>query len=120
LVSFGSDAPGVKSARFCGDQLRGRLAPELIQKVVRANFGTFRACYEDALRRDASTQGRVATRFVIDREGRVSDASIDPSTTLRDGRALDCIRAAYAKLTFPKPDGGIVTVVYPLIFNPGD
>src|SRR5262249_36840059 len=50
----------------------GSLPPELIQRTVRQNFGRFRMCYEDGLRRSPSLAGRVAVRFVIGRDGSVS------------------------------------------------
>jgi energy-converting hydrogenase Eha subunit A len=34
------------------------------------------------------------------------------------GGVVQCILHEYRKLVFPKPDGGIVTVVYPVVFTP--
>jgi hypothetical protein len=31
-----------------------------------------------------------------------------------------CLVGEFGKLTFPRPEGGVVTVVYPIVFNPGD
>ena len=53
----------------------GRLPPEVIQRIVRQNFGRFRLCYENGLRNNPNLQGRVAVRFVIGREGDVIAAS---------------------------------------------
>jgi hypothetical protein len=33
---------------------------------------------------------------------------------------VDCIVKEYEEITFPAPEGGIVTVVYPIKFSPGD
>lgn len=46
-------------------EVSARLPPEVIQRVVRANFGVMRRCYEDGLRSDPWLMGRVITRFVI-------------------------------------------------------
>lgn len=99
---------------------RGRLAPEIIQQTVRSQFSRFRACYEGGLRRDANLQGRVATRFVIDRDGSVREAKVDPASDLPDQAVLLCVALEFKKLRFPEPEGGIVTVVYPISFSPGD
>ena len=37
----------------------GRLPPEVIQRIVRQNFGRFRLCYENGLRNNPNLQGRV-------------------------------------------------------------
>lgn len=99
----------------------GRLAPEVIQRVVRANFGTMRVCYEAGLKHTRSLRGRVEVRFVIDRDGKVSQAEDARSTdALPDSDVVACVVAAFGKLVFPRPDGGIVTVQYPIVFAPGD
>ncbi|MFS8071890.1 MAG: AgmX/PglI C-terminal domain-containing protein, partial [Byssovorax sp.] len=51
------------------------LPPEVIQRIVRQNFGRFRLCYEAGLRSNPSLSGRVATKFVIGRDGAVIQAS---------------------------------------------
>ncbi len=51
----------------------GRLPPEVIQRIVRQNFGRFRLCYENGLRNNPNLQGRVSVRFVIGRDGAVSN-----------------------------------------------
>jgi TonB family protein len=96
----------------------GQLEPELIQKVVRANFGTFRSCYEEGLARNANLEGRVAVRFVVNQGGWVTSASVSENT-LADCEVVECIRAGYMGLEFPEPTGGQVTVVYPISFSPG-
>ena len=96
--------------------VNGRLPPEVIQRIVRQNFGRIRLCYEDALKKKPKLAGRVATKFVIERDGSVS-MSQDDSSDLPDGRAVACVVASFGKLSFPQPEGGKVTVVYPLVFS---
>lgn len=71
----------------------------------------------------------IQTRFVIDVDGTVVAAKVDPPTEFRntatalplpDAAVTTCVAAEFAKLTFPRPEGGQVTVVYPIGFNPGD
>jgi hypothetical protein len=100
-------------------QVNGRLPPEVIQRIVRQNFGRFRLCYENGLRTNPNLQGRVAIKFVIDRSGSVSTAS-DGGSDLPDQGVVGCVVRGFGNLSFPQPEGGIVTVVYPIIFNPGD
>ena len=107
------------SLRQGATQVNGRLPPEVIQRIVRQNFGRFRLCYENGLRTNPNLQGRVAIKFVIDRSGSVSTAS-DGGSDLPDQSVVQCVVRGFGNLSFPQPEGGIVTVVYPIIFNPGD
>lgn len=100
----------------CSLMVNGRLPPEAVQRVVRQSFGRLRACYESGLRRNPSLEGRVTVKFVIDREGAVAMASA-ADATLPDSEVIACIARAYQTMSFPKPEGGIVTVVYPVVFS---
>jgi hypothetical protein len=102
-----------------GTPMNGRLPPDVIQRIVRGQYGKFRACYDEGLRRDHNLRGRVAIRFVIGREGTVTNAR-DSGSDLPDALVVQCIVRAYGDLCFPQPEGGIVTVVYPVMFVPGD
>ena len=97
-------------------KLNGRLPPEVIQRVVHANFGRFRGCYQSALASNPNLQGRVAVRFVIGRAGTVTSAS--GSGDMPNQGVISCVASAFGSLTFPQPEGGIVTVTYPIVFTP--
>ncbi|HEY4117311.1 MAG TPA: AgmX/PglI C-terminal domain-containing protein [Byssovorax sp.] len=98
----------------------GRLPPEVVQRIVRKNFRAFTACYASGLERRADLAGRVVIRFVIGKDGKISQAGDAEATTLKDAKAHGCILAAFSRLEFPPPEGGTVTVTYPLEFSPGD
>jgi hypothetical protein len=116
---MGAHAPKPLQLRQEVTTVNGRLPEEVIQRVVRQNFGRFRLCYENGLRTNPNLQGRVAVKFVIDRSGAVSTAS-DGGSDLPDQGVVGCVVRGFSNLSFPQPEGGIVTVVYPIIFNPGD
>jgi hypothetical protein len=107
------------SIRQGATQVNGRLPQEVIQRIVRQNFGRFRLCYENGLRTNPNLAGRVTVKFVIDRSGSVSTAS-DGGSEIPDQGVVQCVVRGFGNLSFPQPEGGIVTVVYPIIFNPGD
>jgi TonB family protein len=94
----------------------GRLPPEVIQHVIRQSFGRLRACYASALLRSPGLEGRVVVKFVIDREGEVTMASTTESS-IEDASVNHCVAQAYEAMLFPKPAGGVVTVVYPVVFT---
>lgn len=99
-------------------QVSGRLPPETIQRIVRQNFGRFRLCYENGLRNNPNLQGRVSVRFVIGRDGAVSNVS-NGGSAMPDTGVVSCVVRSFYGLSFPRPTGGTVTVVYPIMFAPG-
>ncbi len=102
-----------------GGMVEGRLPPEIVQRTLRQNYGRYKLCYENGLRRNPKLAGRVVIRFVIGRDGSVSSVA-DGGSTLADREVVSCIvRSAYV-LSFPQPEGGIVTVTYPLMLAPAD
>lgn len=114
-------SPKPPAVRMGATTVNGRLPPEVIQRIVRQNYGRFRLCYENGLKTDPTLQGKVAVKFVIASDGSVSTASEDPSTTLPDKTVVSCVVRGFSGLSFPAPEGGgIVTVVYPVIFSPGE
>jgi hypothetical protein len=99
--------------------VNGRLPPEVIQRIVRQNFGRFRLCYENGMRNNPNLQGRVTVKFVIDRSGAVA-MTADGGSDLPDQGVVQCVVRGFGNLSFPQPEGGMVTVVYPIMFNPGE
>jgi hypothetical protein len=98
-------------------QVSGRLPPEVVNRILRQNHGRLRACYEAGLRTNPTLQGRITTRFVIGRDGSVAAAANGGSDLPDAGVVMCSVRALYG-LSFPQPEGGIVTVSYPVIFRP--
>jgi hypothetical protein len=99
--------------------VNGRLPPEVIQRIVRQNFGRFRLCYENGMRNNPNLQGRVTVKFVIDRSGAVA-MTADGGSDIPDSSVVQCVVRGFTNLSFPQPEGGMVTVVYPIMFNPGE
>jgi hypothetical protein len=106
------------SLRQAGETiLEGHMPAEVIQRVVRDNFGRFRGCYEAGLRDNPALEGRVITRFAIDRQGVVTMVQ-DGGSTLPNPGVVACVLRSFYSLSFPEHQGGIVTVVYPLALRP--
>jgi Ca-activated chloride channel family protein len=113
----GEHKTSVPRVRMGATTVSGRLPPEVIQRIVRQNFGRFRLCYENGLRKNPDLQGRVAVRFVITREGSVGSAG-NAGSDMPDSNVVNCVVRAFQGLAFPQPEGGIVTVIYPISFSP--
>jgi hypothetical protein len=119
LPSVARDVGSAAAAESRADGGNGRLDPALIQERIRGTYGAMRSCYESGLTRNPELAGRVTTRFVIDRDGIVDDAS-PICTSLRDRATVECVVAVFRRLRFPVPEAGKVIVDYPIVFSPSD
>jgi hypothetical protein len=100
-----------------GVTTNGHLPPEVIQRIVRQNFGRFSFCYQNGLKTNPNLEGRVTVKFVIGRDGGVQLAA-DGGSDIPDQGVKQCVVSGFSSLSFPPPDNGVVTVVYPLMFTP--
>ena len=94
----------------------GRLAPDVIERIVRQNFGRPRACYLSGLLDDPDLRGTVKTRFVIARDGTVK-AATDAGSNLPDPGVISCVVNGFKALVFPAPESGLVVVDFPITFT---
>jgi TonB family protein len=99
--------------------IEGQLDREIIQRVIREHRREVRACYEEALQRDADLEGRVVVAFLIAPSGRVAAANVAEST-LRSDEVETCLTRRVRQWRFPEPrGGGSVNVNYPFVFSAG-
>ncbi len=99
-----------------GGDTAGKLPPETIKRVIRANFPRFRQCYEAGLKKDPGLKGTVAVRFIIDTTGAIESASLSGGN-MSDGAVSSCVLGVYKTLSFPEPESGKVMVNYPIDFQ---
>jgi hypothetical protein len=88
----------------------------VIQHTVRDYFGTLRRCYESGLGRDSHLMGDIILSFVIGPDGSVTQVENDGGN-MPDEYVVTCVLRRLEKLRFPKPEGGVVKVVYPIAFT---
>jgi hypothetical protein len=106
----------------------GRIEASEVLRVLNEASPKFAACHQEGLKRDPTLRGKVVLRLTIDPNGRVSSAdrvtskpgagSPDAVTTMPDPKVVSCVVEAARGLSFPKPQGGRVTFLYPLTFTP--
>jgi hypothetical protein len=109
---------GKPSMRAADPSVSGRLPPEVIQRIVRQSFARMKLCYENGLSSEPHLGGRITVDFVIDGDGNVASATAGASSDFPDKRVEQCVLGAFLSLTFPRPEGGIVRVSYPIEFRP--
>ncbi len=93
------------------------LPPEVVQRIVRQNFGRFRLCYDSGLRDKPTMAGTIEVKFTIPPDGSIK--SIKATSAELDKAVTACVEKAFHALTFPSPEGGrTVSVTYPMKFAP--
>ena len=99
--------------------LLGALDKAVIDDVIRDDMDGIRSCYQKALTREPTLEGRLVTKFVIGADGWVERAEL-ATDQIGDDALADCILDHVETLEFPPPTGGgIVIVRYPFVFSPG-
>lgn len=93
----------------------GDMDPAEISKAVRANISAFQACYDAALKRNATAGGMVEVRWTIRPTGKPTGVAIDQEN-FGDPKFVRCLRQAVAEMRFSSGNRADVEVVYPLIF----
>jgi hypothetical protein len=96
----------------------GFMEPSVVDDVVSSNFGLFAHCYRGALERRPGLAGVVRLRFVVGADGDVVSVR-DAGSDLPDGKLVDCVAEGFYALSFPKPPGDEVRVLYRLVFDSG-
>lgn len=93
----------------------GCLDKELIRRVIRSNLGGVRACYQHALTRKPTIEGKVSVKFTIGLEGNVPASALAQST-VADSPLEACVVDRMRTLQFPR-SRGVAVVTYPFIFH---
>ncbi len=110
--------PAVAGVAAGPTTVSGRLPPEVVERIVRADFPGMRRCYDAGLAKNPRLAGTVTVRFVIRETGNVTQAT-DGGSDLPDAGVVKCVVARFASLGYPAPSGGVVAVTYPIRFAPG-
>ncbi len=99
------------------ESISGYLEPAVIQNVVRGRYGEFKFCYEGGLAHNRALRGRVSARFRISADGHVSGIG-NAGSDIPEADVVRCTLSRFEGLRFPPPKGGVVWVVYPVMFEP--
>ncbi len=108
----------VGNVSLSGSTSSGFCKKSNIESVVRRRASAIRACYEQRLQVKKDLQGKIAVRWTIDTEGKVSSASAT-SDSMGDGETTNCLLRTIRRMTFEKPEGGVCVVQWPFVFSPG-
>jgi hypothetical protein len=105
----------------------GRMDPKYIQEVIRGEFFPMaKKCYEELLSRKKTAAGRIEMSFSIVADEKlgaiIEDVEADHGDSgIADEKMTTCMRESLSTVSFrPPAHGGLVTVVYPILFSPDD
>jgi hypothetical protein len=96
----------------------GGLTADEIDRVVKARAGVFRACYQKELNRSPGLGGKLVIHFIIGGDGKVQNAKTSSASSMRNDGVESCVTSNIMRLNFPAK-GGLATVNYPFLFQPG-
>ena len=96
--------------------VKGQLSKELIDKEVRRHKAQIQFCYQKQLTRAPNLAGKVSLSWIIAMDGSVMRAKVS-SSSLGDKDVESCLVRALSNWKFPKPEGGVVEVIYPFLFG---
>jgi hypothetical protein len=97
-------------------KVKGQLSKELIDKEVRRHRPQISFCYNAQLTRKPDLAGKVTLSWIIRLDGSVTAAKVK-SSSLGNSDAESCMVRALGGWRFPKPEGGVVEVEYPFVFD---
>jgi len=97
-------------------KVKGQLSKELIDKEVRRHRPQISFCYNAQLTRKPDLSGKVTLSWIIRLDGSVTAAKVKASS-LGNSDAESCMVRALGGWRFPKPEGGVVEVEYPFVFD---
>lgn len=97
----------------------GSLDPEIIRRVVRENSAAIRYCYEKELQSTPGLAGKIAVKWTISPQGRVTTATV-VETLMKNRNVENCLASRVRNFVFPEPKGGgNVVVTFPFVFRAG-
>lgn len=108
----------LKSRLEFGPHTANHAPLEVIQRPVQARLHCLRRCYEEGVARNPALAGRVVIRFVIEEGTETPKLVTLDDSDLLDDAVVSCLVNEFKALRFPKPQGGNVTVIYPLTLTP--
>jgi hypothetical protein len=97
-------------------KIEGNLSKEEVVAVVSRRLLSIKSCYDRYVREYRNLSGGLLAAFVIGKEGRVGNASIE-SSTLGNQPTEYCVAESIKRWRFPIPRGGEVNVQYEFQFS---
>ena len=89
---------------------------ERLKRTIAEHREQITPCYESALGEKPDLEGIVRVRFLIQPDGKVSEAKVE-SHTLDSPELETCLLEKVKDFTFPRWRGQPISILYPFIFR---
>lgn len=100
----------------CGGSCKGSVSGAL-QSALTSRAGRARTCYNTALRRNSTLQGKMTVSVRLSPQGSVCSAHVSNNTS-GDAALAACVASQFRAASFPAPTGGCLDVAVPMNFTP--
>ncbi|WP_233561468.1 AgmX/PglI C-terminal domain-containing protein, partial [Sorangium cellulosum] len=109
---------GVKpGAAVATGTLGGSMSEAQVRDVVERHAELFDECYKIGVKTSPKFMGKVTVKATIGPSGKVNRADVLKSTT-KSQQVDRCVADAFEKMQFPRPEGGVTTVItFPIEFS---
>ncbi|WP_437686911.1 TonB family protein [Sorangium sp. So ce176] len=113
-----SGGGGVKpGAAVATGTLGGSISEAQVRDVVERHAELFDECYKIGVKTSPKFMGKVTVKATIGPSGKVNRADVLKSTT-KSQQVDRCVADAFEKMQFPRPEGGVTTVItFPIEFS---
>ncbi len=115
LMGFGPKKEKKPPMATLGKVESSGLDRDVVRRIVRAHINEIRSCYNQALVKNPTLEGRVLVQFTVLNTGKVSGVVIQEDTTKAVG---PCVQKAVKRWTFPASKGMSI-VSYPFKLSQG-
>lgn len=114
----GEVGPRIRTGGNVAGMTGGKVDKASLESVFRRRMSAIQTCYQQALKVNPNLAGKVTIRFTIGTAGTVTDISVADNST-GDSSVGACIIQKVRTWPFPAPEGGAVTVVFPVLLQTG-
>lgn len=99
----------------CAGACAGNAGADL-RAALASRAASARSCYNTALRRNATLEGKMTVNVRVSPNGTVCSVGVS-NNTLGDAAVASCVSAQFRASKFPAPEGGCVDTAVPLNFT---
>lgn len=114
-LELGWSCPKTPKLRVGHGGFLGRLSEEVVVRVLHMASNAFPTCWTT---RGLNVNGTVGIKLVISRDGTIGNIEATSRDAV-DVLTADCVLNVIRELRFPPPEGGMVTLQFPLVLGSG-
>lgn len=97
-------------------QIGGKISEGSVARLFRRKQSAIKTCYERTLKINSKAQGKIKLLIVIGTTGQVQSVRVTQNET-GDSQLAACIVSKIRIWHFPRPQGGTVTLMYPILLQ---